>query len=143
MGRRREGNVVDVMVELVEYCGRTVLGRKNPRGCHAGGRRRVCDVRRRFAQGASGRESGENGGSVGGGGGGLFPTECAPHSGRMGGATRPAVMGAQPWVIEKKRMWESQALRAYVRSTMDYPLWVSGVSIGRKGTPSRQGVQGT
>ena len=75
--------------------------------------------------------------------GALVPGECAPSSGRIGRATRPAEMGVQPWVNQIKRKWASQECRRRARSTMEYPLWVSRVLEGRKGAPSRQPEQGT
>ena len=52
----------------------------------------------------------------GGGVGELVPEECAPHSRRRGGATRPVEMAAQPWVVQRKGKWASQAFRGYERS---------------------------
>ena len=48
-----------------------------------------------------GRKQREHGRGVGEGG--LVPEECAPPSERIGGATRPAEMEAQSWVIQRKR----------------------------------------
>ena len=69
--------------------------------------------------------------------------EFAPYSGKIGVATRPEKMGPQPWVILREGRWASEAFMGYVRSTIEYPLWVSRVLVGRKKAPSRQPGQGT
>ena len=74
---------------------------------------------------------------MGRGCGGQVPEEFAPHSGKIGGTTRLANMGTQPLVVQRKMKWASHAFRGYVRSTMEYPLRVSRVLVGRKGAPSR------
>ena len=73
----------------------------------------------------------------------LIPEEFAPHSGRVGGATRLAEMGAPPWVIQREGRWASQEFMGYVRSNVEDPLWVSSVLAGRIGDPSRHPGQGT
>ena len=73
----------------------------------------------------------------------LIPEEFALHSGRIGGATRMAEMGAPPWVIQKQGRWVLQAFMGYMRSNMENPLWVSRVLVGRTGEPSTQPGQGT
>ena len=72
----------------------------------------------------------------------LIPEEFALHSGRIGGATRLAEMGAPPWVIQREGRWAKQAFMGYVRLNMGDPLWVSTVLVGRTGEPSRQPGQG-
>ena len=72
-----------------------------------------------------------------GGGGGGAGTGSGGMRVALRKATKPAAMGTQPWVIQRKGKWTSQTFRGYVRSTMEYPLEVSMVLVGRKGAPSR------
>ena len=73
----------------------------------------------------------------------LRPDEFELRSGRIGGATKLAEMGAPPWGIQREGRWASRALMGYVRSNMQDPLWVSRVLMGRTGEPSRQPGQAT
>ena len=57
----------------------------------------------------------------------LVLTEFALHSGRIGGATRLAEMGAQPWVIQREGRRASQEFMGYVRSNMKVPLGVKDI----------------
>ena len=68
---------------------------------------KICFARERTGEGGEGMEEAWEG----------VVEECAPHSGTMGGATRPAEMGAQSWVIQRRERWSSLAFRGDVRST--------------------------
>ena len=146
VGGGPDGNVVDLMVELLGYYENTVPGGKNaPLTTHTSGRRwRIwtkgqatfcakCGLER------VGRKSREQGrGAVGE----LVPEEFALHPGRIEGAIRLVEMGAQPSVIQREGRWASQAFMGYVRSNTEDPFWVSRTLVGRSGAPSRQPGQG-
>lgn len=68
----------------------------------------------------------------------LVPEEFVLHSGRIGGATKLAGVGAQSWVIHGEGRWASQAFMGCVGSNMEDPLCVSRVAVGRTGVPCRQ-----
>lgn len=55
------------------------------------------------------------------GGSWLVPEELDLHSGRFGGATRLAVMGAKPRVMQRDGKWLSDTFMVYVRANMDDP----------------------
>ena len=95
-----------------------------------GGYDRERDVSLNQRTGESGEEM--EGEWDGGSGGGLVPEECAPHSRRIRGSTRTAEVGAKMWVTQRRGKWASQAFRGHVRSTIEYPLWVSRVLLGRE-----------
>ena len=138
---------MDLMVELAGYYGTPVPGgEKAPLTTYrSGGRWKVwrkgqatfCSSRELERVGRKWKEQGR--GAVVE----LVPEEFSLHSGRIGGATRLAEMGAQPWVIQRRERWASQAFMGYVRSNMEGPLWVSRILVGRSGAPSRQPGQGT
>ena len=72
----------------------------------------------------------------------LVPEKFALHSGRIGGITRLAALGASPLVIQREGRWSSSAFIVYVRANMEDPQWVSEVLSGEKGS-KRQPGQGT
>ncbi|CAB1109183.1 unnamed protein product [Ectocarpus sp. CCAP 1310/34] len=50
---------------------------------------------------------------------GLKPEEYAPHSGRIGGATRLGAMGLSSWAIQQQGRWKSSAFQSYLRANLD------------------------
>jgi len=78
----------------------------------------------------------------GGGRARLVPEEYALHSGRIGGATRLAAMGASAQVIQREGRWSSNAFMVYVRANMEDPQWVSEALSVEKGSMRLPG-QGT
>ena len=117
-----EGNVMDLMAELVGYYVRTAPGggKATLMTCRSGGRWKVWTKGQamffvRSGLDRVGRKRKKQGkGAVGE----LVPEEFALHSGRIGGATRLAETGAQPWVIQREGRLASQAFKRYVRSNM-------------------------
>ena len=135
-------NVVDLLVELFEYYGISIPGRENAflmayrrgagwsvwtRGeaayCLRNGVEKVGEKWRSNGRGAMAE---------------LRPDEFELRSGRIGGATKLAEMGAPPWGIQREGRWASQAFMRCVRSNMEDALWVCRVLVGRTGEPSRQ-----
>lgn len=57
----------------------------------------------------------------------LVPEDFAPHSGRIGGATRLATMGANPLIIQRESRWLSSAFMVHVRANTEDCQWVSEV----------------
>ena len=51
----------------------------------------------------------------------LVSEEFTIYSGRIGGATRLAAMGASPLVIQRERRWSFSAFLVYVRANMEDP----------------------
>lgn len=45
---------------------------------------------------------------------GRYPTNYAPHSGRIGGASHPVAQRVSPLRIQKQGRWKSQVRRVYV-----------------------------
>ena len=62
----------------------------------------------------------------------LKQEEFALHSGRIGGATRPAAVGASPLVIQREGRRASNSFMVYVRANMENPRWVTEVVAGEK-----------
>ena len=96
-------------------------------------------LRRRLSVVAMVRENREGGGKAR-----LVPEEFALHSGRIGGATRLAAMGASSRVIQREGRWSSSALMVYVyvRANMEDTQWVSEALSGKGGSKRLPG-QGT
>ena len=135
VGGGPERNIVDLMVELVGYYGKPVPGGENaPLTTYRGGGRwkvwRKGQATSCLSSGLErvGRKLKEQ---VREAVGELVPEEIALHSGRIGGATRLAEMGAQPWVIQREGRWALQAFMGCVRSNMEDPFWVSSILVGR------------
>ena len=94
-------------------------------------------LRRRLSVVATARENREESGKAR-----LVPEEFALHSGRIGGATRLAGMGASARVIQREERWSSSAFMVYVRANMEDPQWVSEALSGEEGSKRFPG-QGT
>ena len=94
-------------------------------------------LRRGLSVVATARENREGGGKAR-----LVPEEFALHSGRIGGATRLAAMGASFRVIQREGRWSSSTFMVYVRANMEDPHWVSEALSGEGGS-KRLPVQGT
>ena len=94
-------------------------------------------LRRGLSVVATARENREGGGKVR-----LVPEEFALHSGRIGGATRLAAMGASPLMIQREGRWSSSAFMLYVRANMEDPQWVSEALSEEEGSKRLPG-QGT
>jgi len=73
----------------------------------------------------------------------LDPAEFSLHSGRIGGATRLALMGIPFEVIKNEGRWKSEAFRAYVRANFGFAKMVSGALEAGAGVCERQPGQGT
>ena len=84
-------------------------------------------LRRGLSVMATAREDREEGGKAR-----LVPEEFALHSGRIGGATRLAAMGASSRVIQREGRWSSSAFVVYVRANMEDPQWVSEALCGEE-----------
>ena len=94
-------------------------------------------LRRGLSVVATERENREGGGKAR-----LVPEKFALHSGRIGGATRLAAMGASSRVIQREGRWSSSAFMVYVRANMEDPQLVSGALSGEGGSKRLLG-QGT
>ena len=94
-------------------------------------------LRRGLSVAAMAQENSKEGGKAR-----LAPEEFALHSGRIGGATRLAAMGASSRVIQQEGRWSSSAFMVYVRANMEDPQWVSEALSGEKGSKRWPG-QGT
>lgn len=69
-------------------------------------------------------------------GGSWFPrnSRCIPKG--QGGATRLAVEGASPWVIQSEWRWPSDEFMVYTRANMEDLIWVSRIFHKRSGAPA-------